>query len=234
MTARLGQHALARIDQDHGHVGGGGAGDHVAGVLLVPRRVGDDELAPFGGEEPIGHVDGDALLALGLQAIHQQGEVDLPALGAHRLGVRLQRRELVLEDHFGVVEQPPDQGRLAIVHRPAGDEPEERLGLVARQIGVDVAFEQVCVGFGGGKRGSSHQKYPSCFLLSIVEPSRSITRPWRSELLAEEHFLDDAGERIRFALDRAGQGIAAEGAEAHRTHFGGLARLQRHPRHRRP
>ena len=58
---------------------GGGAGGHVARVNLlrwpgvsatmVKRRVGD-------GEEAVGDVDGDALLALGLQAVQQQREVD--------------------------------------------------------------------------------------------------------------------------------------------------------------
>ena len=67
MAARLGQHALARVDQDDGEVGGRGAGDHVARVLLVARRVGDDELALVGGEEAVGDVDRDALLALGLR-----------------------------------------------------------------------------------------------------------------------------------------------------------------------
>ena len=91
VTAGLGQHALAGVDQDDGHVGGGGAGDHVAGVLLVARRVGDDELAVLGREEPVGHVDGDALLALGGETVDQEGEVELAALGADLLGVGLQR-----------------------------------------------------------------------------------------------------------------------------------------------
>src|SRR5690606_33849879 len=82
VPASLGQHALAGVDQNHRNVGGGGAGDHVAGVLLVSRGVGDDELAFLGGEEAVGHVDGDALLAFGGQAIDQQGEVQVIALGA--------------------------------------------------------------------------------------------------------------------------------------------------------
>ena len=45
MAPGLGQHALARIDQQHGEVGGRRAGHHVARILLVARRVGDDELA---------------------------------------------------------------------------------------------------------------------------------------------------------------------------------------------
>ena len=60
-------------------VGVRGAGRHVAGVLLVARRVGDDERAPRRGEEAVGDVDGDALLALGLEPVEQQREVDVLA-----------------------------------------------------------------------------------------------------------------------------------------------------------
>jgi hypothetical protein len=153
VAAGLGQHALAGVDQDHGRVGGRGAGDHVAGVLLVAGRVGDDELALVGGEEAVGDVDGDALLALGGQAVDQQGEVDRAALGADPLGVGFEGRHLVLEDHLAVVEQPADQGRLAVVHRPAGDEAQQRLVLVGDQIGVDVVGDQV-----GGLVDRIHQK----------------------------------------------------------------------------
>ena len=45
MAAGLLADAVARVDQDDREVGGGRAGDHVARVLLVARRVGDDELA---------------------------------------------------------------------------------------------------------------------------------------------------------------------------------------------
>ena len=105
--------------------------------------IGHDELAPVRGEEPIGDVNGDALLALRRQAIDQEGEVDLSALGAHPSGVRLQGCKLVLEDHLGVIEQPPDQGRLAVIHRAAGQEAKEALGLMRLQVGVDVGGDQV-------------------------------------------------------------------------------------------
>ena len=48
VAPRLRQHALAGIDQDDGQVGGRRGGDHVARVLLVARRVGDDVLARAG------------------------------------------------------------------------------------------------------------------------------------------------------------------------------------------
>ena len=82
-----------------------------------PGRVGDDELALLGREEAIGDVDRDALLALGGEAVDQQREVDLLPLRADPLRIGLQRGELVLEDHLRIVEQPPDQRRLAVVDR---------------------------------------------------------------------------------------------------------------------
>ena len=130
VPARLRQHALARVDQDDGEVGGRGAGHHVARVLLVARRVGDDELALVGREEAIGDVDRDALLALGGEAVDQQREVELAALRADLLRVGLERGQLVLEDHLRVVEQPADQRALAVVDAAAGDEAQQALVLV--------------------------------------------------------------------------------------------------------
>src|SRR3546814_20082489 len=76
VAARLREHALARVDQDDGEVGGRRSGDHVARVLLVPRGVGDDELALLGREKAISDVDGDPLLAFGGAAADEQREVD--------------------------------------------------------------------------------------------------------------------------------------------------------------
>ena len=45
VTARLLDHTLARVDQDHRHIGGRCAGDHVAGVLHVPGCVSELEAA---------------------------------------------------------------------------------------------------------------------------------------------------------------------------------------------
>ena len=80
MPARLGQHAVAGVDQDDGQVRRGCAGRHVARILLVARRVGDDEFAFRRGEISIRDVDGDALLAFGAQAVGQQRQIDMPPL----------------------------------------------------------------------------------------------------------------------------------------------------------
>jgi hypothetical protein len=45
VAAGLFEDAGTGIDQQHGEVGRRGAGRHVAGILLVAGRVGDDERA---------------------------------------------------------------------------------------------------------------------------------------------------------------------------------------------
>ena len=134
MPAGLLQHALARVDQHDGEVGRRGAGRHVAGVLLVAGRVGDDELALRRREEAIGDIDGDALLALGFEPVDQQREIDVVAVGAVLSGVALKRRQLVFEDQLGVVEQAADQRRLAVIDRAAGQEAQQRLVFLLGQI----------------------------------------------------------------------------------------------------
>ena len=104
----------------------------------------------------------DAVFALGGEAVDEQREVDFLPLGADTLAVGLQRGELILEDHLAVIEQAPDQRGLAVVDRSAGDEAQQRLGLMLRQIGVDVGRDQRVGAIAGG-----HQKYPSCFFFSI-------------------------------------------------------------------
>ena len=123
MAVRLLEHALAGVDEDDRQVRGRGPRDHVARVLHVAGGVRDDELALRRREVAIRHVDRDALLALGTQAVGQEREVDLAV--AAPLARPLDRRELVLEDALRVEEQPPDERRLAIVDRPGRGEPQE-------------------------------------------------------------------------------------------------------------
>ena len=78
VPAGLLPHALRPVDQQDRGVGRGGAGDHVLQELLVPGRV-DDDVGPLGGlEEGLGRVDGDVLLPLLLQRVHQVGELERP------------------------------------------------------------------------------------------------------------------------------------------------------------
>jgi len=98
--------------------------------LLVAGRVGDDELALVAGEEAVGDVDGDALLALRGETVDQQREVDLLALRAVAAAVAFERCELIVEDLPGFVQQAADQGRLAVVDAAAGDEPQQLRALL--------------------------------------------------------------------------------------------------------
>ena len=124
--------AVAGVDQHDREVRGRGAGRHVAGVLHVPGAVGDDELTPGRGEVPVRDVDGDALLALGPEAVGQQCEVRALAAAAQR-GL-LHGVDLVFEHRLGVVEQAPDERGLAVVHTAAGEQAEQ----VHAEVGVTV------------------------------------------------------------------------------------------------
>ena len=114
VPARLLEHALAGVDEDEREVGGRRARDHVARVLDVPGGVGDDELPLGRGEVAVGDVDGDALLALGPEAVGEQRQVGVLVAALARRA--LDRFELVLEDRLRVVEEPADEGGLAVVH----------------------------------------------------------------------------------------------------------------------
>jgi hypothetical protein len=121
VAARLVEDALARIDQDHGEARGGGAGGHVAGELRMARRVGDDEAALLRGEEAVGHVDGDALLALGLKAVQQQREVDASPCVPYTFESASSARIWSSYTDFDS-QQPTDQRGLPVVHAAARDE----------------------------------------------------------------------------------------------------------------
>ena len=152
MAARLLQHAMTGIQQNHRQTGRGCSGGHVARVLLVARRVGDDELAARRLEIAVGHVDGNGLLPLGPQPVGDQRQVEpfgvaVPTGFAHRF-------ELVFVNPARIVEQAADERRFAIVHAAGGGE--------AQQV--------------------FHQKYPSRFLSSMEPSwSWSITRFSRSD-----------------------------------------------------
>ena len=136
-------HTVARIDEDDRQIAGRGTSGHVAGVLLMTGGVGDDELALGSTEIAIGHVDGDALLALGLQAVDQQRQVDVIAGGADLLGVLGDGFQMVFVDHLRVVQQAPDQGALAVVDVATGEEAQQFLAFVLGQVREDVLADQI-------------------------------------------------------------------------------------------
>jgi formylmethanofuran dehydrogenase subunit A len=104
------------------------------------------------------------LLALGLETVDEQREIEVLALGAVLARIALQAGEMIVEKKLRLPQKAADQGRLAVVDAAAGNEAQEALL-------ADV--------------GIRFQKYPSCFFRSIdAAPSWSMTRPWRSELRA--------------------------------------------------
>ena len=187
MTPCLLQHTLLRIDQDDRDIGGRGAGRHIARILLMTRRVGDDELALRCGKKAVCDIDRDALFALRLQAIDQQRKVDVVTGRAVLLRIACYCGKLVLEDQLGIVEEPADQRGFAVINRAAGEKPQQRLVFLCCQESAHICgcmIAQVAIGlFKDVAHGD--QKYPSRFLRSI-EPasSRSMRRPWRSEVRA--------------------------------------------------
>ena len=86
----LGQHALARIDQDHRQAAIRGGGRHVAGVLLVPRRIGDHERPLWCRKEPVRHIDRYPLLPLVFEPVQQQREIEGFSGRAETPGTRAQ------------------------------------------------------------------------------------------------------------------------------------------------
>jgi hypothetical protein len=109
------------VDQDNRCMCGRCARHHVARVLLVARRVGDDELALSRCKVTVGDVDRDALLTFGFEAVGQQRQIDFVANGTLIFRAR-QCGELVAQHRFAVVQQAADQRALAIVDATRGNE----------------------------------------------------------------------------------------------------------------
>src|SRR3546814_13313954 len=80
-------------------------------------------------------------------------EIDLLPLRADALRIAFERGELILEDHFGIVEQAPDQRGFAVINRTAGQKPQHRLRMVAREIRVDIFRDQLIALEAGSGRG---------------------------------------------------------------------------------
>ena len=140
VAAGLLQHAEPRVDQDDGDVGRGRAGRHVARVLHVPGRVGDDELALGSRKVAVRNVDRDALFALRLEAIGEQRKVDLHARATRR---SLHRGQLVFVDAVRIVQKTTDQRGFAVIDRAHGDEAKQLLLLVLLEIAKNIVGDLV-------------------------------------------------------------------------------------------
>ena len=143
VTLGLSLHTVAGVDQDDRQITSRCPGGHIAGVLLMAGGIGDDELTLGGAEIAVRHVDGDALLALGLQTIHQQRQVDVFTGGADLLRVFGNGFQMVFVDHLRVVQQAPNQGALTIINVAAGEKAQQLFALMLCQVGLDVFADQI-------------------------------------------------------------------------------------------
>ena len=120
VAPRLLPHAMARVDQQDRQVCRGGARRHIARVLFVAGRVGQDELPVCRCKIPVGDVDRDALFPLCAEAVGEQGEVDRPGALVARRGRH--RTDLIVVHAPRVVQQASDERALPIVHASGGAE----------------------------------------------------------------------------------------------------------------
>ena len=138
VTAGLGEDAAAGIDQEHGEVAIRRARRHVARVLHMAGRIGDDELPPRRRKIAVGDVDGDLLLALGLQSVDQQGKVERRCPAGARTALAMPGAlHLILEHQMRIVEETADQRAFAVVHAAAGEKAQEAAILLRRDPGLD-------------------------------------------------------------------------------------------------
>ena len=138
MTAGLGEDAATGIDQEHGEVAIRCARRHVARVLHMAGRIGDDELPPRRRKIAVGDVDGDLLLTLGLQSVDQERKVDRRRPAGARTALAMPGAlHLILEHEMRIVEETADQRALAVVHAAAGEKPQEAAILLRRDPGLD-------------------------------------------------------------------------------------------------
>ena len=74
MAPGLRHDTLARIDEEDREFCVRCPGRHIARVLFMSGRIGNNERTPRRREEPVGNVDRDFLFALRLQPVNEQGK----------------------------------------------------------------------------------------------------------------------------------------------------------------
>ncbi len=114
VTVSLLHDAFARIDEDERYLRIGSAGDHVAGIFNMAGRIGDNVFTGRGGEVDMRHIDGDALLTLGYEAVGEQREVCEIKPFAFTGGV--QRFHFILRDGMGIIQQAANQCAFAVIY----------------------------------------------------------------------------------------------------------------------
>ena len=188
MPAGLSEHAFARIDQNNGEIGSRSACCHVAGILFMARCISHDEFALVGGESAIGHVNGNALLALGGETIDQQMRNRDCRPGFPSFWNRLPGRGVDPQTASWLHRAAADQGGLAVINGAAGDEAQEILVFLGLQIGFNIAT------FEFNKPATSEIS----FLLLLLHGGGLVLIDDAALTLGrggDQHFLDDVEKR---------------------------------------
>jgi hypothetical protein len=123
VTPGLVAHAFQRVDDQQRGIGLRGAGDHVAQELGVTGGVDHHHVARVGAETDLRGVDGDTLVALGLQGIEQERPFERHAAAG---ACRLQRLELAVGEAAGLEQQASHQRRLAVIDMADDDDANQR------------------------------------------------------------------------------------------------------------
>jgi hypothetical protein len=131
MAAGLIAHALQSIDDQDRAVSLRGAGDHVAQELGMSGRVDQHDVARIGAEADLRGVNGDALVALGLQCVEQERPFEGHAAP---LADGFQHLELALGQAAGLVQEAADERGLAVIDMANDDDAHLRpCGAVRRR-----------------------------------------------------------------------------------------------------
>ena len=123
MANRLITNALRGVDEQDSHVCLARSDGHVAGVLLVSRRVGEDCPTPRRQiHVAVSNVNRDALFTFGLKTVGQLRKVDLSVGKAARVV------DFVKRDRVGLNEQATENGRLTVVDGATNNDTNECVG----------------------------------------------------------------------------------------------------------
>ena len=115
--------AFGGVDDENGGVGLRRAGDHVAEEFSMAGRVDQYDVARGGAKADLAGVDGDALIALGLQRVEQERPFKRHAApGADGLQVF----QFAFGQAAGFVQQASDQGGFAVIDMADDDDAHQR------------------------------------------------------------------------------------------------------------
>ena len=104
MAFSLLDNPFARINQNNGQVGIGGASHHITGILLMTRGVGHNKLTLVGIKEAVSDINSNTLFTFCGKAINEQSKIDITALGAMGDGFLLKAGDLIIKNTFGLVQ----------------------------------------------------------------------------------------------------------------------------------